>query len=263
VASGEVPDRAWQIFLEVFEALPRQGPGNRASTARALALCSGLPPAPRIADLGCGTGTQTLHLAELTGGRIAALDAERRTVSRLVTRVADGGLSHRVLPVAGDMARPGLAPGGFDLVWSEGAFYNLGIAPALDVCRWLLRPGGCVAFSDAVWRTDAPPPEVQAAFADYPGMGRAEDVVATIAACGFVALGHFTLPDDAWWDDFYAPMLARIARLRAAYAADAAALAVLDEIAREPAMHRRHSSCYAYEFFVARRSSTSSVMSSY
>jgi SAM-dependent methyltransferase len=262
VASGEVPDRAWQIFLEVFEALPRQGPGSRAVTARALALCGGLPPAPRIADLGCGTGTQTLHLAELTGGRVAAVDAERRVVSHLVTR-ADRRRSHHVLPVVSDMARPGLAPGRFDLVWSEGAFYNLGIEAALAVSGALLRSGGCVAFSDAVWRTADPPAEVRAAFADYPGMRRAGDVLAAIAASGFETLGHFTLPDDAWWDDFYGPMLDRIAHLRGAYAADDEAIAVLDEIAREPAMHRRHSSCYAYEFFVARRSSTSSVMSSY
>jgi 2-polyprenyl-3-methyl-5-hydroxy-6-metoxy-1,4-benzoquinol methylase len=31
-------------------------------------------------------------------------------------------------------------------------------------------------------------------------------------------------------------------------------LAVLAQIAEEPAMHRRYSSCYAYEFFVVRRS---------
>lgn len=58
-------------------------------------------------------------------------------------------------------------------------------------------------------------------------------------------------------------MLDRIADLRGAYASDADALDVLEGIAREPAMHRRHAGSYAYEFFVARRSSTSSVMSSY
>ena len=45
----------------------------------------------------------------------------------------------------------------------------------------------------------------------------------------------------------------RIEELRSKYVADAEALAVLDQIAQEPEMHRRHSDYYAYEFFIARR----------
>ena len=62
---SEPTPRFWEIFFELFEGLPRQGPGNRASAERALGLCRGLPPAPAVLDLGCGVGGQTLHLAEL------------------------------------------------------------------------------------------------------------------------------------------------------------------------------------------------------
>ncbi len=65
---GKPSERFWQILIEVFEALPRQGPGNRACTQRALALCRDLPPVPKILDLGSGIGAQSLHLAELTAG---------------------------------------------------------------------------------------------------------------------------------------------------------------------------------------------------
>jgi len=85
-------------------------------------------------------------------------------------------------------------------------------------------------------------------------MGRVPDVLAAIARCGFSLVGHFTLPDEAWWDDFYTPMQRRIAQLRGKYAADSEALAVLDQLAQEPEMHRLHSEYYAYEFFVAGRS---------
>ena len=66
--------RYWEIFFEVYEHLPRQGPGNRACAQRALDLCAGLPRTAAIADLGCGVGAQTLHLAELTDGTINAVD---------------------------------------------------------------------------------------------------------------------------------------------------------------------------------------------
>jgi len=246
------PARLQAIFLEVFEALPRQGPGNRACAARALALCRDLPPSPAVLDLGCGVGGQTLHLAELTSGPIVAIDRHAAAIERLRATVADRSLAHRVRAVVGDIAEPGQPPGSFDLIWSEGAFYNVGIDAALRICHGLLRPGGYLAFTDAVWRTDDPPAEVKASFADYPTMGRVADVVAAIARHPFTLVDHFTLPDEAWWEDFYAPMERRITELRGKYAADREALTALDQLAQEPAMHRRYADSYAYEFFVTR-----------
>ena len=45
----------------------------------------------------------------------------------------------------------------------------------------------------------------------------------------------------------------RIEELRGRYTGDTEALAVLDQLAQEPEVHRKHSDCYAYAFFVARR----------
>lgn len=248
--------RFWKLFFEVFDFLPRQGPGNLASTRRALALCSGLPASPEILDLGCGAGCQTFHLAGLTGGTIVALDSHPAAIARLRAEAEKKGLSGRITAVVGDMDCPPVPPVAFDLVWSEGALYNLGIDRALEVCAGVLRPGGYLAFTDAVWRRDDVPDEVRGGFeADYPGMGRVEDVLAHIERSRFSLVGHFTLPDEAWWDDFYTPMVARVAALQNRNRGDAEALEILAGIAREPELHRLHSDCYAYEFFVLRLAS--------
>lgn len=246
--------RHWRLFLEVYESLPRQGPGGRRHAARALAMCRDLPRSPRILDLGCGVGGQTLQLAELTDGTIIALDCHAPGIERLKVTILERGLSERVQARVGDMADSRLPPEQFDLIWSEGALYNIGLHKALAVCHGLLRPGGYLAFTDAVWRRTDPPPEVRAAFEqDYPAMGRVADDLATIRDAGFDLVGHFMLPDEAWWDDFYTPMEARIAELRRKYAEDGEAQAILNQLAQEPELHRRHADCYAYEFFVARR----------
>jgi hypothetical protein len=99
-----------------------------------------------------------------------------------------------------------------------------------------------------------PSDEVRASFAqDYPLMGWTADILATIARCGCELLGHFTLPDEAWWDDFSALMEERVRVLRRSYERDAEALAALALIGREVELHRSYSGHYAYEFFVARR----------
>jgi SAM-dependent methyltransferase len=251
---NELSPRFWEIFFEVFENLPRQGPGNRACAARAVGLCSDLPEFPAILDMGCGVGAQTLQLAELTAGSIVAIDNHSPSIERLRAAIAERGLSQRVRAVVGDMADPEQPLEHFDLIWSEGALYNIGLRKALDICYGLLRPGGYLSFSDAVWRKKNPPPIVKASFDfDYPAMGWLEDDLAVIQDCGFDLVGHFTLPDEAWWDDFYTPMEARITELRGTYVEDIEALAILDQLAEEPEIHRRYSDFYAYEFFVAQR----------
>jgi SAM-dependent methyltransferase len=240
-------------FFEVFESLPRQGPGSREWTARALDMCEDLPAEPHIVDLGCGSGAQTLDLAELTGGSVVAVDSHAPFLDLLAERAATRGLSHRIQPLLADMAQTGLPAGCADLVWSEGALYSIGLEPALAVCHRLLRPGGWLAFTDAVWRRSDVPSSVREVFAaEYPSMGSASDVLALLADHSFEAVGHFTLPDAAWWDDFYTPMRSRVAELRAEHSLDAGALAVLDSCDAEIDMFSRHSDSYAYEFFVAR-----------
>ncbi len=252
---NEPSPRFWEIFFEVYESLPRQGPGSRACAARALDLCRGLPDEPDILDLGCGVGGQTLQLAELSSGSsIVAIDSHAPSIERLQATVAERGLSSRVRALVGEMAHPGQAPESFDLVWSEGALYNIGLRNALRVCFELLRPGGYLAFTDAVWRKEGPPAVVKTGFdLDYPSMGWLTDDLSAIRDGGFGLIGHFTLPDAAWWDDFYTPMESRIAELRGKYAKDPEAIEILDQQAREPEIHRRYSDYYAYEFFVVRR----------
>ncbi len=246
-------ERAREVFFEVFEPLPRQGPGSLACTERALALCKDLPAEPRILDLGCGSGAQTLHLAALTRGSIVAVDNHPPFVERLRARL-DDGLAARVDARVADMTALDLEPESFDLVWSEGALYNLGLERALPLCAGLLKPGGHLAFTDAVWRTDHAPADVRAAFSpEYPSMGTAQDVLSLLQRDGWATEGHFNLPDATWWDEFYTPMEQRFEVLRSKYAQDAEALAVLSELAAEPQMHRDSAEHYGYDFFVARR----------
>lgn len=254
VQVSQTSPRFQEIFFDVYEALPRQGPGNRESAARALSLCKDLPASPAVLDLGCGVGGQTLYLAEFTSGTIVAIDSHGPSIKRLRAVLEERGLSHRVQALVGDMANPDQPPESFDLIWSEGALYNIGISNALRICRTLLRPGGYLAFTDAVWRKEDPPPEVKAGFdLDYPAMGRVEDILLMMEDCGFEQISHFSLPDEAWWDDFYRPMEQRIRELRASCSGDSEAESVLDQLAQEPEMHRRYCEYYAYEFFVGRR----------
>ncbi|MCA1755725.1 MAG: class I SAM-dependent methyltransferase, partial [Spirochaeta sp.] len=114
----DLTPRFWEVFWEVYGSLPRQGPGNRASAVKALAMCGQLPAPAAVLDLGCGVGGQTLQLAELVSGHITALDSHAPAIESLKQSVAERGLTERVSAVVGDMAHPGQKQESFDLIWS-------------------------------------------------------------------------------------------------------------------------------------------------
>jgi len=240
-----------RIFFELHSGLPREGPGNRDSTARAIAMVGALPTRPRILDIACGPGMQTMDLAALLPeARIVAVDMHEPFLEELQRRAAAAGVAHRIEALRADMAALPFATGCFDLIWCEGAAYIMGVGNALRAWRPLLRDGGKLALTEAVWlKPDAPEP-VRRCFAEYPAMGDVASNRKLVRDCGYELLGDFVLPDAAWWDDYYGPMEERLADLTSKYAGDSVATAVLAENREELELFRLYSGYYGYVFLI-------------
>ena len=247
--------RLLEIFLDVQRGLPRQGPGSDESTLQALSLCSGLPERPAILDVGCGPGMQTLALAQtLTGSRITAVDIHQEYLGELKERAKDASVAEHIDILTSEMAALPFPPQCFDLIWSEGAAYIMSFDKALVAWKRYLKPGGCIAVSELVWLQPHPPAEVKAFFGrEYPAMTDVESIVATFRASGYEPLGHFTLPDPAWWASYYTPLEAKLPSLNQKYAGNEDALGIIENTRSEIDMRRRFGSSYGYEFFVGRR----------
>lgn len=243
------------VFFELHSGLPREGPGDLASTRRAVELA--LADATRrlaVLDAGCGPGMQTLHLAGLLpAAAIVALDLHLPFLIELTRRAAHAGVASRVTAIRGDMARLPVAAASIDLVWCEGAAYQIGVANALAGWRRVLRAGGRAAFTEAVWLRDRVPDAVREFWSEYPAMGDAQTTRELIGAAGFELLGDFLLPQGAWWDDYYRPLAARLEQLVPRHRQDRTASNVLQESRREIDIFLRHGDCYGYQFFVARK----------
>jgi SAM-dependent methyltransferase len=128
-----------------------------------------MPPAPaRIADLGCGTGTLAVLLAE-AGYEVSGIDFAARMVGRARAKARAAGVDVE-FEVADSMTPPWPARS-FDALLARHVLWALP-NPRLGVERWLelLKPDGRLVLVEGRWETGAGLP--------------AEDVRALVRACG-------------------------------------------------------------------------------
>lgn len=206
-------------FYTLYQNLDREGPGEPADVAWAAGVV-GLAPDARICDAGCGSGADIpALLAAAPEGRITAVDSHRPFIDELLLRI---DADPRVTAYKGNMAK---LKGPYDLIWSAGALYFLGIGKGLKAWRPALAKGGAVAFSEPCLFSHTPSDAARAFWAEYPGVTDAAGIDARVRAAGYQTIATRRLSDAAW-EAYYQPLEARIAMLRPT--ADAALAEVLD-----------------------------------
>ncbi len=254
-------DEQMAIFYELYDpSLPRLGPGDEGSTKKALDMLlaagskqvEGFGPARlRILDIGCGNGSHTIGLARHLNGTITAVDNHQPHLDELKHRAATHGVADKVRPLLRDMSDMGLPEGTFELIWSEGALYNMGFREGIALCHSLLVKGGLLAASELCWLRPDAPAECRQFFADeYPAMENVEANMAVIRDSGFRVVGHFTLPESAWTEAYYRPVGNRLASLRRKYAAVTQVQNMLDSVQMEIDVFSKYSAFYGYVFFL-------------
>lgn len=223
-------------IYDFFENLDRLGPGSAASLRWALDL-AGVPRDGVILDAGCGTGADLGGLlAAVPEGRVVAIDTAETFIARVRQRFP------AVTAAVADMTAPPDGP--YDLIWSAGAVYQVGVGRALGAWRRHLKPGGRVVFSDLCWTLDDRPPEAVAFWAEE-GLnpGDAAALEAEVEAAGYRVLGARWLgPAD--WAAYYGPVEVELDRF-----GDESALVA--GFRREIAIWRTHGVSFGYRLIVA------------
>ncbi len=244
-------DAALRALIELHRGLPRQGPGDGDFSRHLLALLPALPSSPRIADLGCGSGAAALLLAAHFNCPVRAVDLSRAFLDQLEAEAQRRDLAHLIHIEEADIGSLDWPDASLDLLWSEGAAYNLTFAGALRRWRPLLAAGGIAVVSELSWFTDAPPPSAREYWRNaYAHIGTEACNAQRAAAAGFDVLGIRRLPAQAWWDHYYDPLARRIEALKPS--ADAVMRAVMLESEAEMALFRHCADSYGYAFYLLR-----------
>jgi ubiquinone/menaquinone biosynthesis C-methylase UbiE len=91
------------VFFELHRGLPREGPSDNESTKKAYAMLKGLPEKPRILDMGCGLGMQTVTLVKVSNSEIFAVNNHQPFLEQLKKTAKEKGVADKITAVNADM----------------------------------------------------------------------------------------------------------------------------------------------------------------
>jgi serine/threonine-protein kinase HipA len=238
-----------KALIELHRGIERQGPGDEAFSRQILSMLPKLPEDPRIADFGCGAGAGALILAEYFQVKVTAVDFSAPFLTDLKARAKARGLDHLIRTVEADMGALDWPAASLDLLWSEGAAYNLTFEGALKTWRSLMTTGGVSVISEITWFEEDIPAELMQYWQTmYPQIAGETENAKRASTAGYEVLGIHRLPSQAWWSNYYHPLLERMDDVKPS--ADSAMQEVIAETEVEIDLFRRYSDYYGYAFYL-------------
>lgn len=244
----------FNLICEYFSSIERQGPGSEEVTIKALSFIDNLTSESRIADIGCGTGGQTMTLAQNAPGHFTGIDLFPLFIDLLNTNALKLGLSEKVSGVVGSMDNLPFQPEELDLIWSEGAIYNIGFERGLTEWRRFLKTGGYIAVTDASWFTAERPEEIEKFWLDaYPEIDTIPNKVAQLQNAGYIPVANFILPENCWVENFYIPQAKAQEAFLKKHAGNKTAEELVANERREAQLYQKYKAFYGYVFYIGKK----------
>ena len=255
-----IHDFELQLICDYFSNFERQGPGSSEMTVKALSFIDNLTEKSKIADIGCGTGGQTMVLAQNTTGTITGIDFFPGFISIFNKNAAKLNLQNRVTGIVASMDALPSADEEYDLIWSEGAIYNIGFERGLKEWSKYLKKGGYIAVTDASWFTGEGegsaerPCEIENFWVqEYPGINTISNNIKAMQRAGYMPVAIFTLPEHCWTENYHAPQIPVQEEFLEKYKGNKKVEDFIAYARHEAEMYKKYKDHYGYVFYIGRK----------
>ena len=244
-----------ELIIDLHINSERQGPGSENDTLRAFDLMN-LPANQKlkVADIGCGSGGQTISLAKTLNGEITAVDLFPAFLDELNEKSHQLGLTDKIVTLEKSMDDLPFKKNEFDLIWSEGAIYNIGFKNGLKEWKEYLKDGGYLAVSEITWITQSRPKEIEEFWkAEYPEIDTAANKIKQLENNGYTLVGYFYLSQDSWIENYYKPLQSRFENFLKRNINSELARKVVEDNQAEIDLYLKFKDYYSYGFYIARK----------
>ena len=244
----------FKLICEYFSSMERQGPGSPEVTVKALSFIDNLTHDSKIADIGCGTGGQTMVLARHTPGHITGMDLFADFIDIFNANSRKLNLQDRVQGIVGSMEHLPFHNEELNLIWSEGAIYNIGFERGINEWRSFLKQGGFLAVSEASWFTEKRPAEIDRYWKDaYPEIDVISHKVGQMQKAGYIPVATFVLPENCWTEHFYAPQVFAQEKFLKKYADNKTAEDLVANQRHEAMLYNKYKAFYGYVLYIGKK----------
>ena len=244
----------FNLICEYFSGIERQGPGSQEVTIKALSFIDNLTNQSHVADIGCGTGGQTMTLAKHAPGNITGVDLFPSFIDLFNKNAVKLNLQNRVNGIIGSMESLSFQNEELDLIWSEGAIYNIGFEKGLKEWNKFLKKGGYIAVSEASWFTEKRPAEIEEFWQNaYPGIETIPNKVAQLQKAGYIPVASFILPENCWIEHFYVPQVKAQEIFLKKYKGNKTAEEFIANERHEAKLYDKYKEYYGYVFYIGKK----------
>lgn len=244
-----------ELIIDLHKNTQRQGPGSEKDTLNALNLIGlSLDPEVKLADIGCGSGGQTLTLAQNLNGHITAVDLFPEFLDELNEKSKKLGLEGKIKTLKASMDNLPFKPGEFDVIWSEGAIYNMGFEKGIRNWKKFLKEGGYLALSEITWTTISRPQEIDDFWkSECPEIDTAANKIKIMESNGFTLVGYSTLSEDSWIENYYKPLESQFGHFLKRNENSDLAKKVVRDYRSEIEVYMKYKEYYSYGFYIAKK----------
>jgi len=242
------------LVTETHVGLERQGFGSPEMTMKAFSFVDDPETISRVADFACGTGGQTMVLAQHITGDITGVDLDPAFIDALNNNAKQAGLQQRVHGIVGDMLNLSFQKEELDLIWCEGAIDSIGFEKGLRYWHGFLRKDGYVAVTCPSWLTDERPAEIEKFWVDaVGGLDTVGDNILIMQKAGYDFVAAFALPEKCWMESYFLPRQAADKVLLEKYPGNKTVEAYIKDNEYEVELFQKYKQHCGYVFYVGKK----------
>jgi SAM-dependent methyltransferase len=160
----------------------------------------------------------------------------------------------RVTGIIGSMENLPFQNEELDLIWSEGAIYNIGFERGLIEWKKFLKAGGYIAVTEVSWFTDERPTEITVFWQDaYPEIDTIPNKIAKMQKNGYIPVSSFILPENCWTEHFYNPQVKAQKNFLNKYKGNQTAEELVANQRHEAQLYSKYKEFYGYVFYIGKK----------
>lgn len=244
-----------ELLVDFHKDAQRQGPGSDSDTLKALGFMElETNKCYKIADIGCGSGAQSLALAKAIDAQITAIDLFPEFLEKLRQHSKEQVLDKKIETLENAMENLPFDKETFDIIWSEGAIYNMGFGNGIKKWKEFVKVGGYIAVSEITWLSNKRPPEIENHWhKEYPEIDTASNKMKLLEENGLSPVGYFILPQSSWIDNYYKPMEARFDDFLKKHDNSEGAKSIVKTEKEEIRTYNTYKTYFSYGFYIAKK----------